>query len=65
MKVVRTYYRSLLPGGSVWCESSSLSDFREGGMGSVGPVQDGKPMPLTFQRLTVVEIEGPWEEWQP
>lgn len=50
---VRSYWRSLLPDGSVWTESKSLEEVIE--------QAEHATEPLTFQRMDVYEVSNGWE----
>lgn len=55
-KVIQTWYRAILPDGTVWCESRSAEDVID----SV----DDRPG-ATFARLVIWQETGPWEPWEP
>jgi hypothetical protein len=46
------WYRSLLPDGSVWCESSDPDE-----------VLDSETPGLTFQKKEVYKVSEGWVEW--
>jgi hypothetical protein len=54
-RVVSRWYRSLLPDGSLWCETSDPDEC----------VRMSEGRECTFQVLEVVQIDRPWREWVP
>ncbi len=52
---VRSWYRSLLTGGSVWCETSDPTDSYL--------LSDDKP--VVMQRLDTYESSSGWQPWEP
>lgn len=55
-KVIGTWYRALGPDGEMLGDSSDWES-----LVTVVAGTDG----VTFQRMNVYRIEGPWLEWQP
>ena len=54
-RVVGRWYRSLLPDGSLWCETSDPQECL---------IQsDGHN--CTFEMFETVQFDGPWKAWDP
>lgn len=54
-KIVATWYRSLLPTGVVWCETSDPEECAQRSAG----------LNCAFEAFDVVEQRTPWREWVP
>lgn len=52
-KIVRTWYRSLLPDGTIWCESSNGREVLERSEG----------VEARYERRVIAEVSGMWEPW--
>src|SRR5690606_34033062 len=48
-EVIKTWYRSLKPDGSLWCESSSPQE-----------VLEQSDSDCTFQKLEIIQVTGRW-----
>lgn len=53
-EVVKTWYRSLKPDGSLWCESSNPQE-----------VLEQSDSDCAFQKLEIIQVTGQWEPWHP
>jgi hypothetical protein len=51
----KTWYRSLTPGGQLWCESSDPDEVARMSAGTG----------CTFERLEIVTVTLPWRTWVP
>jgi len=53
-KLIRTYYRSVLPDGSIWCESRDPEEVKR--------MSEGRD--CAFDKLDIYETTDGWEEWK-
>lgn len=52
-KLHKVWYRSILPDGTLWCESSNAAE--------VVSMSEGKD--VKFERMEVHIVHGDWEPW--